>query len=234
MAVGDASGGIIAGPGTAPVPAGDPVQDWEAIRAQSDIQYSPVVPPKEIPRPESGRNWLADFFDWLSGMLKPVAEMLGVSWPVLQWILIGVGGLFLLYLLWKLVQPMARIRFKRDKDETGDEGWVPDREQALALLDDADRLAAEGRFDEATRLLLQRSVGQIAAARPDWLGPSSTAREIAALPALPDRARSAFTAIAERVERSLFALRHLSADDWQAARTAYAEFALADFSRVAA
>ena len=35
------------------------------------------------------------------------------------------------------------------------------------------------------------------------------------------------TAIAERVERSLFAMRGLSADDWLAARAAYAEFALA-------
>jgi len=33
--------------------------------------------------------------------------------------------------------------------------------------------------------------------------------------------------IAERVERSLFALRRLGADDWQAARAAYADFALA-------
>ena len=56
-------------------------------------------------------------------------------------------------------------------------------------------------------------------------GPS-TAREISALPALPEAARKAFGTIAERVERSLFALRTLSADDWHAARTAYAEFAL--------
>ena len=95
------------------------------------------------------------------------------------------------------------------------------------LLDDADRLAAEGRYDEATHLLLKRSVGQIARARPDLLAPSSTAREIADLRALPEAARGSFAVIAERVERSLFALRGLSADDWQAARAAYAEFALA-------
>ena len=62
---------------------------------------------------------------------------------------------------------------------------------------------------------------------PGWLEPSSTAREIAALPALSQAARGAFATIAERVERSLFALRSLSADDWHAARAAYAEFALA-------
>ena len=51
--------------------------------------------------------------------------------------------------------------------------------------------------------------------------------DIASLPALSDSARNAFAVIAERVERSLFALRRLSAEDWQAARAAYAEFALA-------
>ena len=47
---------------------------------------------------------------------------------------------------------------------------------------------------------------------------------------LPERARSAFAAIASRVERSLFALRALDAEDWQAARAAYADFALQRFA----
>ena len=105
--------------------------------------------------------------------------------------------------------------------------WAPAAGDALALLEDADALAAQGRYDEATHLLLKRSVGQIAAARPDLVEPATTARELAALPSLPDGARTAFGTIATRVERSLFALRTLSADDWQAARAAYAEFALA-------
>ena len=46
------------------------------------------------------------------------------------------------------------------------------------------------------------------------------------LPMLPRRARDAFSQIAVRVERSLFALRDLDAADWQAAREAYAAFAL--------
>ena len=66
---------------------------------------------------------------------------------------------------------------------------------------------------------------------PTRLGqPASTAREISVLPMLPERARSAFAAIASRVERSLFALRALDAEDWQAARAAYADFALQRFA----
>jgi len=212
------------GAGAHPVPAAaaDPLKGWEAIRADSDIQFAPIQLPKQEPPPA----WLEDLFEFLGRMLKPVAETLGVSWPVLQWVLLGLGALALAWILWRLLAPVARIRLRREASP--EEEWAPDRGEALALLEDADRLAAEGRFDEATHLLLRRSVGQIAAARPDWLEPSSTAREIAMLPALPERARLAFAAIAERVERSLFALRRLDAGDWQAARAAYADFALAD------
>ncbi|OJW73065.1 MAG: hypothetical protein BGO57_13340 [Sphingomonadales bacterium 63-6] len=216
--------GEIAG-GTAAGSASDAVRDWEAVRASGDIQFAPVKMPEQAPPPD----WLVRFLKFLSEMFRPVAEGLGLSWPVFKWVLLAIAALCALALLWRLLAPVARIRFARSGDTAGDEpSWVPDRGQAIALLEDADRLAAEGRFDEATHLLLQRSVSQIAQARPDWLEPSSTAREIAALPALPDRARNAFAAIAERVERSLFALRRLEAEDWNAARAAYADFALSD------
>ena len=198
-------------------------KNWEAIRADPSIQYSP---PPAAPAPDAPDvpQWLKTLGEWLGDWLKPVAEWLVHSWPVLKWLLIGAAVLCLALIAWRLLQPLFGWR-PRAKEEAPE--WVPDRDEALALLDDADALAAAGRYDEATHLLLIRSVGQIRAARPDWLEPSSTAREIAALPSLPDRARTAFTTIAERVERSLFALRALDIADWQAARSAYADFALA-------
>ena len=132
--------------------------------------------------------------------------------------------LFTTLLLWRLRKPIARWLGLRSATAP-DAAWQPETGAALTLLEEADRLAAEGRFEEATHLLLQRSVAQIASARPGWLEPSATAREIAMLPALPETARRAFAVIAERVERSLFALRRLSAEDWHVARAAYAEFA---------
>jgi hypothetical protein len=75
-------------------------------------------------------------------------------------------------------------------------------------------------------VLLSRSVEQIAAVRPEWLRPASTAREIASLSGLSTRARAAFAVIAGRVEASRYALRALGRDDWAAARAAYADFAL--------
>ncbi|MDD3798302.1 MAG: hypothetical protein PHE36_03885 [Novosphingobium sp.] len=206
------------------VTAGATAQDWEAVRADPAIQYAPL-PPAEPPKPP---EWLVKLQQWLADLLKPVGEALGLSWPTLKWILIGLAVLGIAVLAWRLIAPV----FGRMRKGAGAESeWAPGREEALALLEDADALAAAGRFDEATHLLLIRSVGQIRAARPDWLEPSSTAREIAMLPALPERARAAFAAIAERVERSLFALRSLDAEDWHAARAAYSDFALANLGQ---
>jgi hypothetical protein len=195
------------------------LSDWEAVRAASDIQYAPVQP-KPVPPPP---DWLVAFGRFLRRMLEPLGELIGLSWPVLEKLLIGVAILAALAIGWRLLRPLLRARPSRPIEISL---WAPDRGEVLALLEDADRLAAEGKFDRATHLLLQRSVGQIATARPDWLHPASTAREIARLPGLPAKARDAFALIAERVERSLFALRSLDAADWQAARAAYAEFAL--------
>lgn len=202
---------------------------WEAVRADEAIQYAPIDLPEQ-PRRELPQ-WLQRFFEWLGDLLEPLGGLLGLSWPVFKWVLLAVFIALLAVLLWRLLAPAFAWRPAATLEA---EEWAPERAQALALLEEADRLAAAGRFDEATHLLLERSVGQIAAARPDWVEPSSTARELAALPALPEAARAAFGVIAERVERSLFALRSLGADDWQAARAAYADFALQRLTGAAA
>jgi len=173
--------------------------------------------------------------EWLSDFASLTGRFVAASWPVLKWVLPAIAIAALLYLAFRLIPPL--IEKRRAKQGSGEqwageqqasEQWAPGHKYALALLEDADRLADEGRFGEAAHLLLQRSISQIASARPDWLEPSSTAREIAAIPALPDGARIAFSTICERVERSLFALRSLNVEDWQAARDAYAKFALAN------
>ena len=215
-----------------PAANGDFLRDWQAVRGDDSIQYAPLPEPEEPETPE----WLERFLDWLGDVFSPVGEALatamgaiGLSWPVLQWVLLALAVLGLGVLLFRFVQPYRH----RAPEPTPEPEWAPDRHAALDLNAEADRLAAEGRFDAATHLLLQRSVGQIAELRPDLLRPSSTAREIAALPVLSDAAREAFAAIATRVERSLFALRRLDQADWQAARAAYSRFALGPEARAA-
>ena len=193
---------------------------YAELRADDAIQFSEISGPPQEPPPD----WLISALDGLGNLFAPVARLLVAIWPVLQWVLIIGGAALLLLALVRLIEPDLLRRRKAAK--SGDEEWSPDQGEALALLEEADRLASEGRYDEATHLLLKRSVGQIAAARPDLVEPSSTARELSAEPRLPEGARNAFSVIATRVERSLFALARLNVEDWQAARDAYADFAL--------
>lgn len=204
-----------------------------------DIQFSPVQPDPPTPPPESP-GWvkalgeaIGTFFEWLGSLFQPIARLLGASWSGIEALLLVLAIVGVGWIAWALLWPMWRDRKPKAGSADADGEWAPAREAAIALLEEADRLAAEGRFEEATHLLLQRSVGHIAEARPDWLSPSSTAREIGAIEALPGRARDAFAVIAREVERSLFALRGLGADDWRRAREAYADFALADLRSVA-
>lgn len=202
------------------------LRDWKAVRADESIQYAPLPAPPDARPPQ----WLEKLLQWLSELIGPGGEWLARNWPAIKWAIAGIGLVLAAWLLWRLLAPLLRRQRKATTDEAD---WSPDRAEALALLEDADALAAQGRFDEAVHLLLKRSIGQIAAARPEWLEPSSTAREIALLPALPDGARRAFAIIAARVERSLFALRALDASDWQMARAAYADFAVSGFGQTA-
>ncbi len=205
-------------------------EGWRELREDPNIQFEEVVIPPQPPRePNWFERMMAEVFEFLANLFAPIGQALGLSWPVLQWALLGLLVLFVLYLIYRLVDPQWFARKSNGDDSAEDEGWQPTRADSVALLEEADRLASEGKFDEATHLLLKRSVSQIAAARPEWVEPSSTARELAALPALSEAARVAFRTISDRVERSLFALRTLDKSDWEAARNAYSEFALARF-----
>lgn len=203
--------------------AQDAAAAWQKVHTDPSIQYAPVnveVPARQTP------DWLIALGKFFKAIFEPIGRALGLSWPVLLWVIIAAAVLFVAYAVWRFTEPLRLGWQRKQAAAAAPEEWTPDRAEALALLEDADALAREGRYDEATHLLLRRSVHQIAQARPEWVGRASTAREIGSIAALPDKARATFAQISALVERSLFALRALNADDWQAARQAYAEFAL--------
>lgn len=207
--------------------AQDAARDWQAVQADPSIQFAPLQvnpPPTEPP------GWLKSLIEFFEALFGPIGRALGVSWPVLQWVLLGLAALTVVWVGWRVLNPLIQRRRLNIGTDVKPVGWAPQQEQARALLAEADRLAAEGQYDEATHLLLRRSVEHIAETKPDWVQKASTAREIAAIAGLSDGARSTFNLIATRVERSLFALRRLDAGDWQAAREAYASFALERFA----
>lgn len=223
------AGSIPTAPGDGPAdPAQGPVPEgWRELRADETIQFEPLRTQSPEPyEPGWFARLLIDAFAFLGEVFAPLGRALGAAWPVLQWVLLALALGFFVYGAARLVGPWAK---QPGRGETREDpaGWQPGKVEAQALLEDADRLAQDGRYDEAVHLLLQRSVAQIAAARPALVEPSRTARELAAHPDLPIAARRAFAVISERVERSRFARRPLERDDWDRARAAYADFALA-------
>lgn len=187
--------------------------------AEGRIQFA--LPGAE--KPPSDPEWTK----WLERHLKPVFQWLGHQGPALRvlfWAIVAVLTFFLSRALWRRFGHL--LGRKPDVDRGPDPVWRPERAAVRALLADADRLAAEGRFEEAAHLLLLRSVDQIAARRPGAVRPALTSRELAAAPVLPGDVRTAFAAIARAVEASWFGAAPLAADAWARCRAAYEEVAL--------
>lgn len=206
------------------------VQNWRDVRANEDTQFEPL----ELAPPDLTKSEPSGFIKWLNEALGSLLEFIASlfswvpgGWPIVKWVLLAIAILGAIFIIYRLVEPLIAARSGTSSaKESSSQEWRPDTDESLALLDDADRLAAQGKYDEATHLLLQRSVGQMANARPDWVEPSSTARELTRLSDLPEKARKTFAIIATNVERSLFAMRPLQRADWEEARAAYADFAL--------
>ena len=167
--------------------------------------------------------------DWL----KPLLDMLSWLGPYMIYLFWGAvitGGAIILLLIFLELKGIAwRLPWQRAKSAAvAEETWRPDAGAAQILLSEADALAARGEYDEAVHLLLRRSVADIAGRLPDFLRPSLTARDIAAAPSIPARARHAFTQIARIVEAALFARRPVGAEGWREARGAYEQFVFQD------
>jgi hypothetical protein len=190
---------------------------------QTDLQFqlSQAVAPKPSP-----------FWEWLAKALKPLGDALGAAAralgpiaPYVFWTGVAVGAAFILFLIGqRLFAVKPGLVIGGLQLDGGAEPWRPAPEQARALLEEADRLATEGRFVEAAHLILLRSIQDIQVRRPRAVAVSLTSRDIARLEALPPAARVLFAGIAEAVEISLFGGRPLDRDGYGRCRDAYASF----------
>jgi hypothetical protein len=177
-----------------------------------DLQFGFVSQPQ--PKPP----------DWL----KPLAELLQALAPLVQWVFWGGLALAVGLILLFIGRELIRVRWPSRRPRAAAEAqapWRPEPERARALLEDADRLAAEGRFGDAARLLLHRSIEDLEGRRPRAVRPALTARDIARLEALPSPARAPFEIIARAVEKAFFAGQDLDAAAFAECRGAYEAFA---------
>lgn len=163
--------------------------------------------------------------------IKPTGEFFTWLMPAFPYIFWGAVALVVAMVAWFIFNEARGMAFRwpwqRKPEAEEEQDWAPDLSAARALLTEAEALATAGNYAEAARLLLRRSVEDIARRRPEFLKPSVTARDISVASTIPGGARKAFAAIARVVEVSAFGSASVSADAWTQCRAAYSEFALA-------
>lgn len=190
--------------------------DQAYARMQADPTYQkeflqPPAPPELRPGPQ-----------WLRQLLAA----LGTVFRYLFWIGVAVvvGG-FVFYMGRELIRLRRPAKTDAETDDTPVILLQPEAGKARVLLDDADRLAGEGRFAEAVHLLLFRSIADLEEHLPGHVKRSQTSREIEILTAMPPEPKSGFEQIRQMVETSFFGGRGVDADAYAKARKAYEAFA---------
>ena len=181
-----------------------------------DLQFSPT-----LEKVQHTPEWLA-----------AIGRLLRSAAPYLVYVFWGfliVGAALILFFLAREVMATRWPSLRPNKGPVlGAEDWRPSVAKARTLLEDADRLAAAGRFAEAVHLILFRSIEDIEAKRPDLIRPALTSRDIAGLEGVPQAVRRTFSQIARVVEQSFFGGRAVGADEFAACRQAYEGFAFTE------
>ncbi len=209
----------------------------QALREGGDVQFTlPPVEP-DPPPPE----WLKTLGEWVQWILSPIGRF--INWVsslmpeapyarIFLWTMITILALLILWMVWTRVRSgewrLPRWKRRAVLQSAGEieADWTPEQAPAQRWLDQADRLAAEGRYGEAVHHILLRSVEDIGRRRPRLVRPALTSRDIAGASDIPVTPRLLFADLAKVVERSLFGGAPVTIEDWGRCRTAYTEFAL--------
>ncbi|MDR3508132.1 MAG: hypothetical protein P4L64_09575 [Caulobacteraceae bacterium] len=202
-----------------PVTADAVARAHQALLRQTDLQFA-----FSFEKPPEPPDWAKAFGRWLGHVIEACA-------PAMKFVFWGGLALILAAVLYFVLREVVGVRLGGKRKVKArpvdlDADWRPAAARARTLLEDADRLAAEGRFEEAVHLLLFRSIEDIDARWPRLIQPALTSRDIAVHATLPPAARETFSAIARTVEASYFGGRAVGSADFAACRAAYEAFAL--------
>ena len=186
-------------------------------RFQTELPGAPE-PEEAEAEPDSGK-WRFDLPDGLFGLAR-----------VLMWLLVGAGALLLVIFIINEVSSFSLRR--RGKSAQPEEEAVTPAGIAAAgngtglSLDEADRLARDGRYAEALHMLLLDCFAQLRRLRFDAvIAPSLTSRELARKLTLPEQSARALSAIVSAVELSHFGGRLPGEDDYRRCRQDYLQIA---------
>ncbi|MBW8812078.1 MAG: hypothetical protein JF588_01520 [Caulobacterales bacterium] len=162
------------------------------------------------------------------GWLKVLGDILKAVGPYLQYVFWAGLAIGAAMLLWFILREIVPDRWFRRRSGVTATDWRPAPEAAQALLQDAEGLAAQGRFEDAIHLLLFRSIDDLSGRRPGAVKPALTSRDIASLEVLPPQARAAFARLAQAVERTFFGGLAAGPPEFEQAREDYRAFAFAE------
>ncbi|MBI1180101.1 MAG: DUF4129 domain-containing protein [Alphaproteobacteria bacterium] len=198
----------------------------ENAEASHDLQRSlpGIDAPAETPeqqqkdKPDS----LLDPPPWL-------LKLLGDVGIVVFWVVIAATALALIWAVVRELPFVAELLPRRKPGKPAAPEYrvrvQPSAEEAHTLLEDADRLAALGDFAGAVRLLLHRTLEDVAERLGQYLPAAWTSREVLDRSPLPPDGRHAFDEIVRAVETSHFGGRSFGADDYARCRRSYERFA---------
>jgi len=190
---------------------------YRAVKRDESYQYV-LAEPIPVRQPSAFERAVGEFFGAIFSFLAPLLEL--AFW-------LGVGGLILgaVYLIGRAIYETRFALPAKKAEDTEPEIplYQPAQAQARILLDEIDKLAAEGRYGEAVHTLLFRSIQDIDRNRPNVVRRSLTAREIGQLSVLTPEARTAFAKIAGVSELAHFGGVAVNQAGFDTARAAYAE-----------
>ncbi len=206
--------GAPAGGQSAPAGPGGVPERARAILA--DPRYQTRLPKHEAPQDldDEGRPRAPSRDLDLPAAAAPVisagAELMRIVFLVL---LVAVVALVLAWVVRTVMERMGRARAGGEGEAPGTGGEIgPEREPDL---EDATRLAAEGRYGEAIHALLLAAIHHFAARAHMTVQPSRTSRELARLLPLRSESRAAFDELVRAVERTLFGGEAAGPEDYQ-------------------
>jgi len=185
-------------------PAGAAGAPERARAILADPRYQTRLPNHAAPQDlDEGRPLSSSGGVSLPAAVVPVisagAELTRIVFIVL---LVAVAALVLAWAARAVMERMGRGRAGGEAEVPGTGAEAgPEREPDL---EDATRLAAEGRYGEAIHALLLAAIHHFAARAHMTVQPSRTSRELARLLPLRSESRTAFDELVRAVERTLF------------------------------
>lgn len=173
----------------------------EALQREHPVAEPARLPPMQLDPPRGGRRSPPQ-------AAPRTAERGGDLGPIVLW---TVGGLLLVGLVAVIARELGgRGAPARATAAPPRPGAPPPPERTI--VDEADALAAAGRFAEAVHALLLRTIEALGRHMP--VPRALTSREIEARAGLPDEARVAFADLVAAVELTRFGGRPADAGDY--------------------